>query len=321
MQLSNRRAEEKTAGEQGSRGAGAIIKKLSLAPLSKMPSWVLPRSPVQIRRRLTPSLWVGGVITTLLLLTALLAPVITRYPPDLVGADAPLQPPNATHLFGTDSLGRDMFSRVVYGARIAVEMAALGVGIAITLGVTLGLLAGYYGKWVDQALSRIIEVWLAFPSLLLALIIVARLGPSLRNTIIALGIIGAPSFYRLARSGTLSARQVAYVEAARSLGVSDRRILWRHILPNIAPSLMILATMRLGVLVLAGGGLSFIGLGVQPPQPEWGALLAAGRDYMDTAPWLAIYPGLCITLSVIGFNLLGDGLRDVLDPRQRNGHL
>jgi peptide/nickel transport system permease protein len=286
-----------------------------------MPSWVLLRSPAQIRCRLTPSLWVGGVITTLLLLTALLAPVMTRYPPDLVGADAPLQPPNAAHLFGTDSLGRDMFSRVVYGARIAVEMAALGAGIALTLGVTLGLLAGYYGQWLDQALSRIIEVWLAFPSLLLALIIVARLGPSLRNTIIALGIIGAPSFYRLARSGTLSARQVAYVEAARSLGVSDHRILVRHILPNIAPSLMILATMRLGVLVLAGGGLSFIGLGAQPPQPEWGALLAAGRDYMDTAPWLAIYPGLCITLSVIGFNLLGDGLRDVLDPRRRKGQL
>jgi ABC-type dipeptide/oligopeptide/nickel transport system permease subunit len=159
------------------------------------------------------------------------------------------------------------------------------------------------------------EVWLAFPSLLLAIIIVARLGPSLRNTIVALGIVGVPSFFRLARSGTLSAQHAAYVEAARALGARDRRILLRHIMPNIAPSLGVLATMRLGILVLAGGSLSFIGLGAQPPQPEWGRLLAAGRDYMDIAPWLAIYPGLCITLAVIGFNLLGDGLRDALDPR------
>jgi len=250
-------------------------------------------------------------------LIALLAPLVSQYPPDQVAVDKPLQPPNAAHPFGTDSLGRDMFSRVLYGARIAVQMAALGTGIAATLGITLGLLAGYYSRWLDQVLSRVIEVWLAFPSLLLALIIVARLGPSLQNTIITLGVIGVPSFYRVTRSGALSARQIAYVEAARALGVGDLRILFRHILPNIASSLMVLVTMRLGILVLAGGSLSFIGLGVQPPAPEWGALLAAGRVYMDTAPWLAIYPGLCITLSVIGFNLLGDGLRDALDPKRR----
>jgi ABC-type dipeptide/oligopeptide/nickel transport system permease subunit len=230
-----------------------------------------------------------------------------------------LQSPSLAHPFGTDALGRDMLSRVLYGARIALEMAIIGVGIASVLGVTLGLWAGYYGGWLDQVLSRVMEVWMAFPSLLLAIVIVARLGPSLRNAIVALGIVGAPGFYRMTRGCTLSARQAAYVEAARAVGARDRRIVLRHILPNIASTLVVLATMRMGMLVLAGGALSFIGLGAQPPRPEWGALLAAGRDYMDTAPWLAIYPGLCITLTVIGFNLLGDGLSDVLDPRRRTG--
>jgi ABC-type dipeptide/oligopeptide/nickel transport system permease subunit len=268
-------------------------------------------------RRVTPSLWIGGGIATLLLLSALLAPVLAQHPPDLVVGEMRLQSPSTAHPFGTDALGRDMFSRVLFGARIAVRMATLGVSIAAVIGVALGLLAGYRGAWLDQLLSRLMEVWLAFPSLLLAIIIVARLGPSLRNAIVALGIVGVPSFYRLTRGCTLSERQAVYVEAARAVGASDRRILLRHILPNIAPSLVVLATMRLGVLVLAGGGLSFIGLGAQPPQPEWGALLAAGRDYMDTAPWLAIYPGLCITFTVAGFNLLGDGLQDLLDPRRR----
>jgi ABC-type dipeptide/oligopeptide/nickel transport system permease subunit len=161
---------------------------------------------------------------------------------------------------------------------------------------------------------------MAFPSLLLAIIIVARLGPELRNAVVALGIVGVPAFYRLTRGCTISARKATYVEAARAVGASDRRILLRHILPNSASSLVVLTTMRVGVLVLAGGGLSFIGLGAQPPHPEWGALLASGRDYMDTAPWLAIFPGLCITLTVMGFNLLGDGLRDALDPRRPTGH-
>lgn len=269
------------------------------------------------RPRFTPSLWIGGAIMVLLLFTALLAPVLAQHPPDLIVGEARLQPPSTAHPFGTDALGRDVFSRVVHGARIAVGMAALGVGIAGAIGITFGLLAGYYGNWWDQVLSRVMEIWLAFPSLLLAIIIVARLGPSLRNAVVALGIVGAPAFFRLTRGSALSARQSAYVEAARSVGAGDRRVLLRHILPNIASSLVVLGTMRLGVLVLAGGALSFIGLGAQPPQPEWGALLADGRDYMDTALWLAVFPGLCITLTVAGFNLFGDGLRDIMDPRRK----
>ena len=273
-----------------------------------------------LRRRATPSLWIGGAIVIALLFGALLAPLLARYPPDEVVGEERLQAPNVTHPFGTDALGRDMFSRVLHGARIAVWMSVLGVGIAAVTGVALGLFAGYYGNWIDQTLSRLMEVWMAFPGLLLAIIIVARLGPGLRNTVVALGIVGVPTFYRLARGSTLSARRTTYVDAARAVGAGDRRILLRHILPNSSSPLVVLATMRLGVLVLAGGALSFIGLGAQPPQPEWGALLAAGRDYMDTAPWLAIFPGLCITVTVIGFNLLGDGLRDWLDPRRPTGH-
>jgi peptide/nickel transport system permease protein len=288
--------------------------------VKSLTTWRWPTLRLHTGSRFTPSLWIGGGIVLLLLLSALLAPLLARYPPDLVVGEARLQPPSAAHPFGTDALGRDVFSRVVYGARIAVWMAVVGVGIAAAAGVTLGWLAGYYSGWVDQVLSRVMEVWMAFPSLLLAIIIVARLGPSLRNAVVALGIVGAPSFYRLTRGCTISARQCTYVEATRAVGASDRRILVRHILPNIAPSLLVLATMRLGMLVLAGGGLSFIGLGAQPPQPEWGALLAAGRDYVDTAPWLAIFPGLCITLVVAGFNLFGDGLRDVMDPRWRRRH-
>jgi peptide/nickel transport system permease protein len=278
------------------------------------------RRPPSLRSA-TPSLWIGGGIVILLLLGALLAPLLAQYPPDLIMGEARLQGPSVAHPFGTDALGRDMLSRVLYGARIAVGMAVLGVSIAAAIGVTLGLVAGFYGGWLDQLLARVMDVWMAFPSLLLAIIIVARLGPDLSNAVLALGIVGVPAFFRLTRGSTLSARQATYVEAARAVGAGDRRILLRHILPNSSSPLIVLITMRLGMLVLAGGGLSFIGLGAQPPQPEWGALLAAGRDYVDTAPWLAVFPGLCITFTVAGFNLLGDGLRDALDPRHSAGRL
>ncbi len=290
------------------------------------PEWAIGRSihalwdriPVARSRprRISLNLWIGSGIIALVLLAALLTPVFTSYAFDTVMAGAKLDAPSFAHPFGTDQLGRDMLSRVLNGARIAIGIAALGVGIAGTLGIFPGLLAGYRGGWLDQALSRLMEVWLAFPGTLLALVIVSRLGPSLQNSVIALGIVGAPAFYRLTRSATLSARRMPYVEAAESIGASEWRILLRHILPNLASPLVVLGTMRSGTLLLACGGLSFVGLGAQPPLPEWGALLAAGRNYMDTAPWLAIFPGLSIMLAVVGLNLLGDGLRDWLDPRQ-----
>lgn len=266
--------------------------------------------------RFTPSLRIGGLIVFVMLTAAIAAPFITPYAPDKVLAGEKLDAPSITHPFGTDPLGRDMLSRVLYGTQIAVGIALLGVSIAAALGILPGLIAGYRGGWVDQIISRLMDVWLAFPGLLLALIIVSRLGPSLQNTVIALGIVGTPAFYRLTRNATLSARRAVYVQAAQAIGARESRILLRHILPNLASSLVVMATMRSGTLLLAAGGLSFVGLGAQPPLPEWGSLLAAGRNYMETAPWLAIYPGICITLAVTGLNLLGDGLRDFLDPRQ-----
>jgi ABC-type dipeptide/oligopeptide/nickel transport system permease subunit len=255
------------------------------------------------------------LICGLVLFAAIVAPFIAPYPPDRVMAGPRLAPPTDQHWMGTDTLGRDLYSRVLFGAQIALLMAGFSVGIAAALGIAPGLLAGYRGGWFDQATSRFMDVWLAFPGLLLALVIVARLGPSLRNAIVAIGIISAPGFYRFARSLALSARHAAYVEAAHAAGCGEARIIRQHVLPNIAPPLIVFATMRAGVAILAIGGLSFLGLGAQPPSPEWGALLAAGRNAMASAPWLAIYPGLCLTATVVGLNLLGDGLRDMLDPR------
>lgn len=270
-----------------------------------------PRSERRPFRRTSLSLIVGGLIVALFLIAAVVAPVVTSFAPDQVRAGPRLAPPSPTHLFGTDTLGRDMFSRVLFGAAIAVRTAIAGMGIAALLGIPSGLLAGYRGGWLDRLLSRFVDIWLAFPGLLLALVVVARLGPTLTNAILAVGLLGAPGFYRLARGLALSARRMAYVEAAAAVGCSERRVLVRHILPNLTSSLIVFATMRAGTAILAVGGLSFVGLGAQPPSPEWGALLAAGRSHMDSAPWLAIYPGLSMTLTVVGLNLLGDGLRDL----------
>jgi ABC-type dipeptide/oligopeptide/nickel transport system permease subunit len=270
--------------------------------------------------RLTPSLLIGGGLVALFLLAALLAPALAPYPPNAVGAGESLAAPGPAHPFGTDLLGRDLFSRVLFGARAALLTAVIGVGLAAGIGIAGGLAAGYYAGRLDQALSRAMEVWMAFPGLLLALIVVARLGPSLVNAALALGVVSAPGFFRLTRGATLSARQTGYVEAAQAAGAADRRIILRHILPNIAPSLVVLATLRLGVTILAAGSLSFVGLAAQPPQAEWGALLANAREYMGEAPWLALYPGLAVTGTVVGLNLLGDGLRDLLGPRRGSAY-
>lgn len=279
---------------------------------------VAQRQTLTTRRhaRITPSLWIGSVIVATVLTMAFVAPFIAPYVPDQVMAGARCAPPSAPHLFGTDALGRDVFSRVLHGARLAVWTMTFGVSIAALLGIVPGLIAGYAGGWLDQILSRVMEIGMAFPGILLALVIVARVGPSLDNAIIALGIISAPGFYRLARAQTISARKLLYVDAARAIGASDARVLFRHIAPNLASSLIVIATMRAGFMLLTSSSLSFIGLGAQPPMPEWGALLTSGRNYLETAPWLAIFPGLCLMLTVAGTNLLGDGLRDWFDRGQ-----
>lgn len=278
---------------------------------------LVPRASGPRAARISPGGLVGSAIVAVLLLAALLAPLLAPYPPDALAPADRLAPPGWAHPLGADALGRDLLSRLLYGARIAVQMAGLAVGLSAAVGMALGSLAGYHGGRLDQALARVMDAWLSLPAVLVALVVVARLGPSLNNLILALGVMGVPAYFRLVRAMTLSARRAPYVEAAQAVGAGDARIMARHILPNIAAPIIVQTTLRLGVVLLTGGSLSFIGLGAQPPTPEWGALLAAGRGAMDTAWWLAVFPGLAITITVLGFNLLGDGLRDALNPHQR----
>ena len=294
-----------------------LVLKNRVANKSETVTQLPKPAPRVLRTHIPLNLWIGGMVVAALLVIALIAPFVAPYAPDRVMAGARLTPPSSDFPFGTDALGRDMLSRVLHGARLAVWTMLLGVSVAAALGIVPGLIAGYAGGWVEQVLSRAMDIGLAFPGLLLALIIVARLGPTLDNAIITLGIISAPGFYRLTRAQTISARKMLYVDAARASGASDARIVFRHIAPNLLSSLIVILTTRAGMLLLATGGLSFVGLGAQPPTPEWGALLASGRNYLETAPWLAIFPGLYITLAVVGTNLLGDGLRDALDPYRK----
>lgn len=260
---------------------------------------------------------VGLVLFGGLLLMAAFAPLLEPYDPIAISVGERLRPPSEAHLFGTDDFGRDIFSRVVDGSRLAVRLGVLSVAVAASGGVALGLLAGYYRGWVDTLISRVLEIMLAFPDLLFAIAIVAILGPGLENLIIALGLFGWPGYARIVRGSVLSAARREYVEAARTIGAPARRIMVRHILPNVVAPVIILSATRFGGALLAGSGLSFIGLGVPIPQPEWGAIMATGRDYMGTAWWITVFPGMLIMLAVLGVNLLGDGLRDVLDPRLR----
>lgn len=260
---------------------------------------------------------VGGFLLFLVIGAAIFAPLIAPFPPDKVNGPERLQGPSLKHLFGTDALGRDMFSRVIYGSQITLQVGFISVGIAASLGIVVGLISGYYGGWIDNILMRFIDLLLAFPGILLALMIVSTLGPGLTNAMIAVGISSIPSFARLVRGSVLSIKAQDYVLAARAVGVPARRILFRSILPNAMAPIIILATLLFPDAVLVAAALSFIGLGAQPPSPEWGALLVEGRLYIQTASWLINFPGLAIFITIMGSNLLGNGLRDVLDPHLR----
>ncbi len=262
--------------------------------------------------RVSRHLLAGSFLVVLVLLIALLAPLIAPYAPDVIQPKARLLSPSAAHWFGTDAFGRDLFSRVVFGARLALQLSGEAALISALPGILLGLIAGYYRGWVDQILSRFLDAWLALPGLLLALLVIARAGPSLQGAILALGLTGIPGYYRLVRASAISLSQLPDVEATRALGGSGARLIFVHILPNLLTSLVVLTTLRLGTFLLAGSSLSFIGLGAQPPAPEGGALLAEGRNYLDMAWWMFVFPLLAITLTVVGYNLLGDGLRDHL---------
>lgn len=259
----------------------------------------------------------GGVLVILLIVAALTAPWIAPFDPIKQDLRSSLQPPSSTHFFGTDVHGRDIFSRVLYGAAISLRIGALGTLIGATIGVTFGLIAGFYGGLSDNLIMRAMDVLLAFPGLLLAIAIVAVIGPGLENVIIAVGVFSVPEFARLVRGSILSTKQQEFMVAAQVVGARDARVMTHHLLPNVLAPILVLATLRIATAILTAASLSFLGLGAQPPTPEWGAMLADGREYMVLAPHVATFPGLAILVTVLGFNLLGDGLRDALDPRLR----
>lgn len=265
----------------------------------------------------------GGIILLGLLGAALLANWLAPFDPFAQDIMNRLQPParmpggSAEHLLGTDGVGRDLLSRIIHGSRISLVVGLTAVFLQVMIGVFLGLAAGYYRGWVDSSISFMVNVMLGFPFILLAMSLVAVLGPSLQNIIIALGLTGWPIFTRVTRVETLKLREMEFVLAARSLAFSTLRIVLRHILPNLLPSILVLATVEVARAIIRESLLSFLGLGIQPPTPSWGAMLAEGRDYMLMQWWLAAFPGLAIFLSALGINLLGDGLRDLIDPHLR----
>ena len=280
----------------------------------------VPRTgPLGFARRLfrTTQARIGGVIVLVLLLTAAFAPVLAPHDPYELRVGPAKQPPSPEFPFGTDDLGRDMLSRIMTGARITVQIGVISVALALGLGVTIGLTAGFYGGWVDSVLMRFTDIMLAFPGFLLTLAIVAVLGPGLTNAMIAVGIGSFPGFARLVRGSVLSIRETEYVTADRVLGATPARTMWRSILPNVLAPIVVLATLAFPLAVLDAAALSFLGLGAQPPLPEWGALLVDGRTYLRSAPHLVNIPGLAIFVTVLGFNLIGNSLRDVMDPRLR----
>jgi peptide/nickel transport system permease protein len=260
----------------------------------------------------------GLGIVVFFIILAILAPVIAPYSyKEQVLSDRMLAP-SSEHWFGTDDFGRDIFSRIVYGARISLWVGTFSVIGSVVFGTILGIVAGYYGRWVDSIISRIFDIMLAFPSILLAIAVVAILGPSLRNALIAIAVINIPNFGRLVRSKVLSVKQEEYIMAARAVGMRDTRILFRHILPNSISPVIVQATLAIATAIIEAAALGFLGMGAQAPTPEWGKMLADSKNYITQAPWTLFFPGVAIMLTVLGFNLMGDGLRDILDPKMKN---
>jgi peptide/nickel transport system permease protein len=262
-----------------------------------------------------PNAVIGAVIVLVFALMAIFAPLLAPYGPNASDWMAIRQPPSLAHWFGTDDLGRDVLSRVIFGARASLLAGVVSVVVALLIGVPLGLIAGYFGGVVDIVIARAADALLACPFLILAIAFAAFLGPSLENAMIAIGISAMPIFIRLARGQTLVVKTEEYIAAVRSLGVHDLRILWSHVLPNILPPVVVQATLTIAIAVLAEASLAFLGLGQLPPSPSWGSMLDVGRQFLSEAPWMAVWPGLAIVTIVIGFNLLGDGLNDALNPR------
>jgi peptide/nickel transport system permease protein len=288
------------------------IRRLSVPPALRA-SW-------NILRLLTksPTSAFGLLVLAILILVAIFAPLIATHDPLVQNLSSTLQPPSAAHFFGTDELGRDIFSRLVHGARITLVIITLVSVVVGPIGLAVGTTAGYFGGAFDVVMMRITDIFLSFPSLILSLAFVAALGPSLNNAIVAIALTSWPPIARLARAETLTVRKADYISAARLQGASPARIIWKSIVPMCLPSVMIRLTLNMATVILTAAGLGFLGLGAQPPMPEWGAMIATGRSYMIDSWWLVTFPGVAILAVSLAFNLLGDGLRDALDPRQMN---
>jgi peptide/nickel transport system permease protein len=301
----------------------------SIAPAAPVPSArlvaaeELPATPDSLLR----SFWrqfsrnkgalLGLAITVLMVIVAVGAPWLAPYPYDEQRFSDFLQPPGPSHLMGTDEFGRDVLSRIIYGSQASMATAVVATGISFVIGISLGILGGYFGGFVDRAVGAIVDISWSFPTLLLALFLVAFLEPGLTSVMLAIGLVSWAGYARVARAQILSLKVQDFVTAAKVVGASDLRIMLVHLLPNAIPSAIVLGSLGMAYAILVEAGLSYLGLGIQPPLPSWGSVLSAGRSYISIAPWLMTFPGLTIALSVLGFNLLGDGLRDALDPRLR----
>jgi len=260
----------------------------------------------------------GSVVVVLLFALSILAPWIAPYDPTAIDLKNILQPPSAAHWFGTDQLGRDVLSRMIWGAQISLKVGFVSTGIAILIGTILGAVAGYYGRWVDAVIMRFVDIMLCFPTFFLILAVIAFLEPSIWNIMIIIGATGWMGITRLVRADFISLKERDFVQAARVIGASDARIIFIHVLPNCMASVLVAATLGVAGAILTESALSFLGIGVQPPTPSWGNILTAGKDNIDIAWWLSLYPGLAILATVLGYNMLGEGIRDSLDPRLRS---
>jgi peptide/nickel transport system permease protein len=288
---------------------------MSAAPVAVLSPRARRRRRMRRRLMRRPLAVAGLVVALMFVLMAIFAPALAPYPPGKSDFSAPLAGPSAQHLLGTDDLGRDTLSRVIWGARASMQAGVFSTALAMLIAVPIGLTAGYYRGWIDPVISRITDVMLAFPFLIIAVGLAAILGPSLTNATIALGIAAIPALVRITRGEALALREEDYVRAAIANGATDRTIVFRHILPNMTGTLIVQATVLIPTAIIGEALLSFLGLGVQPPTPSWGVMLSAAQPFIDQAPRLVIIPGLAVFLATLSFNLLGDGLRDVLDPR------
>lgn len=262
---------------------------------------------------------VGAAIILVMIVLGIFAPSLAPYDPDLPHIQDKLHPPSSKYLMGTDQFGRDIFSRILFGARVSLVVGAGGTAVAFTLGVILGAIAGYSGKWLDEGIMRFMDMVMAFPYIVLAIALVVLIGPSMLNLILVIGILRISQFARLIRSSVISLKEEEFVIAARTVGQTSSRILFRHIMPNALGPVLVLASLSIATAISAESALSFLGIGIQPPQSSWGTMLADGRRYILNAIWISTFPGLALSLTIFGYNLIGDGLRDALDPRTRMG--